>query len=426
MGAVCCKGEELDFSKNEVELFHFYLLRVIGKGAFGKVHLVQHKGTLQEYALKCIRKDRCVELKSAQNMISERQLLERINYPLIVNLRYAFQDEDHLFMVLDLMLGGDLRFQLERNGPLSELQVRFYVAEIALSLAYLHRQKIAHRDIKPDNILLDANGHAHLSDFNIAAQFNEKHPLRWTRAGSLAYMAPEILAKRGYTTSVDWWSLGIVAYELLFGKRPFLGSTGEELTNNILNSPLTFPENVNHTVSDTCIDVLTKLLNRNPLERMGCGPDGFEEVKAHPWFNGIVWSTLEKKEATPPFTPSKKESNFDAVHELEELLLDGEPLRPRRRVMRPGLAENPYNEISEIDRARRLLDEHFLTFDITKQESWGGYDEAPNAQELQLHLQQPDVLRRIGGALNDHLDNAKYRGQGYVPAPGNEMVSFSD
>lgn len=150
-----------------VELFHFYLLRVkdaftastcfplalthyaikqvIGKGAFGKVHLVQHKGTLLEYALKCIHKDRCVELRAANNMISERRLLERINYPLIVNLRYAFQDDDHLFMVLDLMLGGDLRFQLERNGPLSELQVRFYVAEIALSLAYLHRRRIAHR-----------------------------------------------------------------------------------------------------------------------------------------------------------------------------------------------------------------------------------------------------------------------------------------
>lgn len=119
--------------------------KVIGKGAFGKVHLVQHKGTLLEYALKCIHKDKCVELRAANNMISERRLLERINYPLIVNLRYAFQDDDHLFMVLDLMLGGDLRFQLERNGPLSELQVRFYVAEIALSLAYLHRRRIAHR-----------------------------------------------------------------------------------------------------------------------------------------------------------------------------------------------------------------------------------------------------------------------------------------
>lgn len=122
-------------------------MRVIGKGAFGKVRLVQHKGTKLEYALKCINKDKCIELRAVSNMISERRLLERINYPLVVNLRYAFQDDTHLFMVLDLMLGGDLRFHLENSGPLTELQVRFYVAEIGLSLAYLHRRRIAHRSV---------------------------------------------------------------------------------------------------------------------------------------------------------------------------------------------------------------------------------------------------------------------------------------
>lgn len=145
----CCatKGAVGTYTQQQqdVELDHFYLLRVIGKGAFGKVRLVQHKGTGQQYALKCISKSRCVELRSATNMIAERRLLERIEYPLIVNLRYAFQDENYLFMVLDLMLGGDLRFHLDRNGPLTEMQVRFYVAEIALSLGYLHKRRIVHR-----------------------------------------------------------------------------------------------------------------------------------------------------------------------------------------------------------------------------------------------------------------------------------------
>lgn len=129
----------------EVHLNHFYLLQVIGKGSFGKVRMVRHKQTGKEYALKYISKERCIQRKAISNIIGERRLLERIDYPLIVNLRYAFQDDNTLFMALDLMLGGDLRYLLERNGPLGELQVRFYVAQIALSLGYLHARRIAHR-----------------------------------------------------------------------------------------------------------------------------------------------------------------------------------------------------------------------------------------------------------------------------------------
>ncbi|KAI9252421.1 kinase-like domain-containing protein [Phascolomyces articulosus] len=441
MGGVCCKPEEVDFA-DEVELFHFYLIRVIGKGAFGKVHQVQHKRTLHEYALKCINKSRCVEVRAANNMVAERRLLERIEYPLVVNLRYAFQDDDHLFMALDLMLGGDLRFQLERLGKLTEMQARFYVAQISLSLGYLHKRRIAHRDIKPDNILLDEHGHAHLSDFNIATQFHDKRPLRWTKAGSLAYMAPEILDKRGYATSVDWWSLGVLAYELLFGQRPFKGSTNEELVEAILTEPLKFPNNVHELVSEECIDLVTKLLDRTPFERIGCGQGGFEQFKQHPWFSQIDWHKLETKEATPPFTPSKNESNFDAVHELEELLLDGEPLRARKRASKSTLVAEIDQE-SEAARARQLLDDKFLPYDCTKQESWGQYgggysrhhDEASStsstpvsattaAAEMNTGRELGEsnnneirLLRRIGGALNEHLDNAKYRGQGYMPAP---------
>ena len=184
-------------------------------------------------------------------------MLERIDFPLIVNLRYAFQDDDTLFMALDLMLGGDLRFLLDRMGSLSELQVRFYVAQIGLSLNYMHRRRIAHRDIKPENILLDDRGHVHLTDFNVAVVLSDKKPLKWSTAGTLAYMAPEILSKQGYATSVDWWSLGIVAYELLFGKRPFKGKSTEQTTDAILHQPLQFPENVYQVVSEDCVNVIS-------------------------------------------------------------------------------------------------------------------------------------------------------------------------
>jgi serine/threonine kinase 32 len=158
-------------------------------------------------------------MRAVDNILSERRLLEQIDFNLIVNLRYAFQDDENLFMVLDLMLGGDLRFHLDRLGCLPEEHVQFYAAQLALSLHYLHSRNIIHRDLKPDNILLDERGHAHLTDFNIAVRLSRqrKRPLM-SVAGSLAYISPEILQKQGYTYSVDWWSLGIVIYELLYGK----------------------------------------------------------------------------------------------------------------------------------------------------------------------------------------------------------------
>jgi len=154
MGAVCCRPQPVDFD-GDVNLFHFVLLRCVGKGAFGKVRVVQHKQTRELYALKYINKVKCVKMKAVANVIQERRLLEEVDHAFIVNLRYAFQDDENCFFVLDLMLGGDLRFHLERLGSLPEDTVRFYVAEIASALVFLHQSRIMHRDLKPDNILLD-------------------------------------------------------------------------------------------------------------------------------------------------------------------------------------------------------------------------------------------------------------------------------
>jgi serine/threonine kinase 32 len=233
-----------------VDLSHFALLRSVGKGAFGKVRVVQHKGSKQLFALKYINKTRCIQMRAVENIISERRLLERIDCGLIVNLRYAFQDDDYLFLALDLMTGGDIRFHLDRLGVMPEAYVQFYAAEVSWALRYLHKKNIVHRyvcftsllravtnpfdhscrDLKPDNILLSDQGHAHLTDFNIAVQFSESKPLT-SVAGSLAYMGPEILLKRGYFASVDWWSLGVVCYELLVGKV----GTGTYVVNQMPN-----------------------------------------------------------------------------------------------------------------------------------------------------------------------------------------------
>ncbi|CAB4384676.1 unnamed protein product [Rhizophagus irregularis] len=424
MGAGCCKEEEIDFDA-EVELSHFHLLRSVGKGAFGKVRVVQHKQTKTLYALKYINKAKCIKMRAVENIIQERRLLEEIEYNLVCNLRYAFQDDENLFMVLDLMLGGDLRFHLERQGSLKEEVVKFYVAEVSLGLHYLHSKKIVHRDLKPDNVLLDEKGHAHLTDFNIAVHFNERKPLT-SVAGSMAYMAPEILMKKGYFDSVDWWSLGVVMYELLFSKRPFRGKTNPQLTQAILQDPLIFPDNV--SVSEECLDCIRRFCERDITKRLGCGPNGIEDIKRHPWFVGIEWDKLNTKLADPPFVPDSKRANFDATHELEELLLEDNPLKAKKRA-------NPNQDLSELSREMRMMEEKFLVYDFTKMRRRSYYHNNNNV----THGRQGSDLSAIGYIdehkeknrewLNErpssppHRENRRMSGFGFGTMPSNERIS---
>ncbi|KAJ3537738.1 hypothetical protein NM688_g6633 [Phlebia brevispora] len=357
MGALCCRPKPIDFD-GDVNLFHFVLLRCVGKGAFGKVKVVQHKQTRDLYALKYINKAKCVKMKAVANIIQERRLLEEIDHPFVVNMRYAFQDDENCFFVLDLMLGGDLRFHLDRLGSLSEEAVRFYVAEISSALAWLHDKRIIHRDLKPDNILLDERGHAHVTDFNIAVHYTEKRLLTGV-AGSMAYMAPEILAKRGYTYTVDWWSLGVCAYELIFGRRPFRGKTNSDLTHSISKDHLRFPEDAETKCSKAGLQALKGFLDRDPTRRLGCKPngEGFAELRRHPWFQVIDWETLETKQQTPPFIPDSKKANFDASHELEELLLEDNPLKARERKVQ---------DINNLTAEMRQMEEQFTPYDFKR------------------------------------------------------------
>jgi len=316
---------------------------------------VQHKQTRELYALKYINKVKCVKMKAVPNVIQERRLLEEIDHPFVVNMRYAFQDDENCFFVLDLMLGGDLRFHLERLGSIPEETVHFYVAQLSSALAYLHDNRIMHRDIKPDNILLDERGNAHLTDFNIAVHYSENRMLTGI-AGSMAYMAPEILAKRGYTYTIDWWSLGVCAYELLFGRRPFRGKTNTELTQSISKDTLRFPEDAEEKCRQAGLRALKAFLEREPSKRLGFHKhgDGFGEVQRHPWFRGVDWNTLASKQQTPPFVPDANKANFDASHELEELLLEDNPLKAKTR------KANQDNLSVEM----RQMEEQFTSYDF--------------------------------------------------------------
>ncbi|TDL20297.1 kinase-like protein [Rickenella mellea] len=356
MGAVCCRPEPVDFD-GDVNLFHFVLLQIVGKGAFGKVRVVQHKHTNELYALKYINKAKCVRMKAVLNIIQERRLLEEIDHPFVVNLRYAFQDDKNCFFVLDLMLGGDLRYHLERLGSLSEDTVRLYIAEIGSAVAFLHEKKIIHRDLKPDNILLDDGGHAHITDFNIAVHYSERRLLKGV-AGSMAYMAPEMLQKKGYTNAIDWWSLGVCAYELVFGIRPFQAGPNSDLTHSITRDPIKFPEDSESKCSPEGKLALKELLTRNPDHRLGCRPhdDSLKEFRRHPWFTCIDWERLDRKALTPPFVPDSKKSNFDPSLQLEEVLLDDDPLKARKR--------KANQDINNLSAEMRQMEEQFTTYDF--------------------------------------------------------------
>ncbi|CDH59819.1 agc yank protein kinase [Lichtheimia corymbifera JMRC:FSU:9682] len=371
MGAICCKEEAVDFNE-EVDLYHFVLLRSVGKGAFGKVRVVQHKAHKQLFALKYINKAKCIQMRAVDNIISERRLLEQIDYTFIVNLRYAFQDDENMFMVIDLMLGGDLRFHLDRMGAFPEDYVRFYAAEISCALNYLHRKNIIHRDLKPDNILLNEKGHAHLTDFNIAVPVMDNRPLL-SIAGSMAYMAPEILRKRGYLASVDWWSLGVVCYELLVGTRPFRGKTNETLQQSIMNEPVTFPEDI--PISEEAKDFVLGLLNRDVSQRLGFNEQGFKRLQDHAWFKDYNWDAVESKQLEPPFKPDDKRANFDPTHELEEILLEDNPLKARKRTTKRSGSNQHIDSktqasgLSDISPEQQKMEEKFTVFDYTKPQS---------------------------------------------------------
>ncbi|KAJ9631246.1 uncharacterized protein PV06_03964 [Exophiala oligosperma] len=347
---------------DEVNLNHFRLLRVVGKGAFGKVRIVERKDSGLTFALKYIRKDEVVRSESVRNIIRERRMLEHLNHPFLCNLRYGFQDVEYLYLVVDLMNGGDLRFHIQRKA-FTEDAIRFWMAELACALRYIHSQGIVHRDLKPDNVLLDSEGHVHLADFNVASDFKPGKPLT-SKSGTLAYLAPEVFRGSGYYSEVDWWSLGVTMYECVYGKRPFEGKTYEELAESIsAGSPHYFV--TKPPVSMPCLSAMTSLIEKDRRKRIGA--TGFDTFTSHPFFQPINFDALERKQIPPIFVPSSEKTNFDATYDLEELLLEEAPLEARARKQKPRAElrnDATSREIRE-DELHRMIETMFEPFDYT-------------------------------------------------------------
>lgn len=251
-------------------------------------------------------KAQILEERMVDQVISERIMMAALRYPLTVNLRFAAQDQVDLFLVVDLMLGGDLRYHMKSGRIFDATRVRFYTAQAALSINYLHQTGYIHRDIKPDNLLLDADGNVHLTDFNLSIRANDTR--RRGVVGTRSYMAPEVVSRQQYGEMVDWWSLGICIYEWSFGTVPFRGSTDEQREAIITQEPR-YPSQVDRDLKA----IIASLLKKDPTKRFN-----FEKLRQHPYFDGLDWIALENKTAKTPWKPDSTRANCDGTYDLDE------------------------------------------------------------------------------------------------------------
>ncbi|KAL0474404.1 serine/threonine-protein kinase [Neurospora intermedia] len=284
----------------------FQILRLIGKGTFGQVYQVRKKDTGRIYAMKVLSKKVIVQKKEVAHTVGERNILVRTamsDSPFIVGLKFSFQTPSDLYLVTDYMSGGELFWHLQKDGKFEEKRAKFYIAELILAIQHLHENDIVYRDLKPENILLDANGHIALCDFGLSKANLTKNDTTNTFCGTTEYLAPEVLLdEAGYTKMVDFWSLGVLVFEMCCGWSPFYAEDTQQMYKNIAFGKVRFPRD---TLSLEGRNFVKGLLNRNPKHRLGATDDA-EELKRHAFFADIDWDALSKKLITPPFKPQLK------------------------------------------------------------------------------------------------------------------------
>lgn len=271
---------------------------VIGKGGFGKVWKVERKKTRVLYAMKEMSKARVLTKKSVLSVMNEKQLLSVLKHMFIVNMIYAFQDRENLYLVMDLLTGGDLRYHINKHRKFSEEQTKFFIACIITGLEYLHSSGVLHRDIKPENLVFDSKGYLRITDFGIARAWRPDNES--DTSGTPGYMAPEVMCKQNHGVAVDYYAVGVIAYECMLGQRPYNGRNRKEIRDQILAKQVQIKRNeIPEGWSLEAADFINKLIQRKPINRLGL--DGPKEVKEHPWLKDYAWHKMNNKELESPY-----------------------------------------------------------------------------------------------------------------------------
>ncbi|XP_044503030.1 serine/threonine-protein kinase 38-like isoform X2 [Mangifera indica] len=365
--------EYMRLQRHKISADDFELLTMIGKGAFGEVRVCREKTTGHVYAMKKLKKSEMLRRGQVEHVRAERNLLAEVDSNCIVKLYCSFQDDEFLYLIMEYLPGGDMMTLLMRRDTLTEDEARFYVAETVLAVASIHKHNYIHRDIKPDNLLLDRFGHLKLSDFGLckpldcstlgehdfsaasnvngAAQ-NQEQPgaPKWTQqeqlqhwqknrrtlaystVGTPDYIAPEVLLKKGYGMECDWWSVGAIMYEMLVGYPPFYSDDPMSTCRKIVNwrTHLKFPEEAD--LSPEAVDLISKLLC-DVNERLGS--KGTDEIKAHPWFDGVSWDKLYQMEAAflPEVNDELDTQNFEKFDESDSQTKTSSKSGPWRKML---------------------------------------------------------------------------------------------
>ena len=316
-GMIFCKHKDI----KKVTLNDFKLLKVLGRGTFGKVVLVQYKLTKKYYAMKIMKKDVILESGQVTNTLLEKNILQNLNYQFLVGMDFCFQTQERIYFVMNFIRGGELFKHLLNCKFFPEEKAKFYSAIIGLALEYLHTHGIVYRDIKPDNILIDEDGYLKLADFGMAKMLKDQEKA-FSLCGTPEYFSPEIITREGHNKAADWWSYGILLYEMLFGIPPFYSKNTEKMFDLITKAELKFPKKIN--VSEDAKDLIKKLLIKNQDLRLG-SEGGFETIKKHSFFKGFDFKALEEKKLEAPFIPvlrgSMDLSNFDSKYTSEDIAI---------------------------------------------------------------------------------------------------------
>ena len=288
--------ERSTVSKGKYSLNDFHIMRTLGTGSFGRVHLVRSVHNGRYYAIKVLKKQQVVKMKQVEHTNDERRMLKLVEHPFLIRMWGTFQDARNLFMVMDYIEGGELFSLLRKSQRFPNPVAKFYAAEVTLALEYLHSHDIIYRDLKPENILLDRNGHIKITDFGFA---KEVSTVTWTLCGTPDYIAPEVITSKPYNKSVDWWSLGVLIFEMLAGFTPFYDNTPMKTYEKILSGKIAFPSFFHADV----IDLLRRLITADLSSRLGNLLNGPSDIRNHPWFSEVVWEKLLVKDIETPYEP---------------------------------------------------------------------------------------------------------------------------
>ncbi|KAF2346265.1 Protein kinase domain [Trinorchestia longiramus] len=307
-----------------IKITDFSILKVVGRGSYGKVMLCQHKKDKKMVAMKILKKKAVIDHNNIVFLELERKILKMVtdyDHPFLMKMLYCFQDSNNVYFGTEFLSGGDLYHALENDEKMCEERIKLYACEILLGLEFLHEKNIIYRDMKLDNVLIGADGHIKIADFGLCKEHVGPTTYTNTICGTADTIAPEVILGKGYTKDADWWSYGVVLYELYENEEPFTGATDEEIMSTVTKKSVNFS-----VTPEIAQDLISKLLNKDPEKRIGHGKADGKEIRAHKYFSGISWDDVFYKKIIPPVIPPKKfETNFDQVYTEEPIIITPSP-----------------------------------------------------------------------------------------------------